>query len=162
MSFEESVLLDVMRAVNAVKLDAVLVGDCAAAMHGVPIATQVIELFIQDTPQNVARIDRFVSLLGPNVKSSRPFEPKSRTIRVEGLSVDIDFVFDVPNAAHFDSVKTRAPLLTIEEVTVRVSHLLDIVDAKKAAGRHEDLAALPLLQQALRRRQDAQKDRKGR
>jgi hypothetical protein len=39
MSFEESVLLELMQAVRAVGLDAIVIGNSAAALHGVPVTT---------------------------------------------------------------------------------------------------------------------------
>jgi hypothetical protein len=47
MSFEESILLELMRAVHDVGLDAVIIGNSAAALHGVPTTTQGIDLFVK-------------------------------------------------------------------------------------------------------------------
>ena len=90
MSFEESILLQLMRAVHDVGLDAVVIGNSAAALHGVPITTQDIDLFVKDTPRNAEKIKQLVETLGDHVMASRPFEPSSRMIRIEGLPVDID------------------------------------------------------------------------
>ena len=150
MSFEESVLLDLMRAVNALNLDTVLVGGFAAAVQGVPVTTQVIELFIQDTPENERNLEQLASALGPQLRASRAFEPRSRTIRIEGLPVDVDFVFELSSLAKSESVKSRSSVVDIEGVSVRVSHLRDIIDAKRAAGRPKDLATVPMLEEFLR------------
>src|SRR5687767_7420837 len=116
MSFEEAVLLEVVRAVNRVKLDALLIGNGAAAVHGVPITTQDIDLFVRDTPRNAGKIDQLVAALGNNVVASRPFEPSSRMIRIEGLPVDVDLIFELSSHVKFESVRSRSVVLTIEGV----------------------------------------------
>lgn len=150
MSFEESVLLELMRAVHDVKLDVVLVGNAAAALHGVPVTTQDVDLFLRDTPRNQEKIKQLVRTLGRHVKASRPFEPSSRMIRIEGLPVDVDLVFELSSHTRFESVKARAQHIVIDDVSLRISDLRDIIEAKRAAGRPKDLAVLPLLEQFLR------------
>ena len=149
MSFEESVLLEVMRAVIQVGLDAIVIGNGAAALQGVPVTTQDIDFLVRETPRNEDKIKDLVAVLGENVRSSRPFEPVSRMIRVEGLPVDIDFVFGLSSRAKFESVKSRAHEITIGDVSIRVADLQDVIAAKRAAGRPKDLATLAILQQYL-------------
>lgn len=158
MSFEEAVLLEVARAVNRVKLDAVLIGNGAAALHGVPITTQDIDLFVRDTPRNADKIDQLVAALGKNVVASRPFEPTSRMIRIEGLPVDVDLVFELSSHAKFESVRARSVVLTIEGVSFRVANLQDVIEAKRAANRLKDQAVLPLLEQFQRVRDALEED----
>jgi len=80
MSFEESILVQIMTAVNTVGLDAIVIGNAAAALHGVPITTQDIDLFVRDTPRNAENIDQLLHELGSQVIASQPFEPVSRMI----------------------------------------------------------------------------------
>jgi predicted nucleotidyltransferase len=150
MSFEESLLLEIMRAVNAVQLDSVVIGNAAAALQGVPLTTQDVDLFLRDTPSNGEKIKQLLRLLGDRVSASRPFEPTSRMMRIEGLAVDIDLVFELSSHAKFESVKARSQVITIEGVSLRISDLQDIIDAKRAAGRPKDLATLPLLEEFVR------------
>lgn len=150
MSFEESILARVARAANSVGLEAILIGNAAAALHGVPVTTQDIDLFVRDTPRNAEKLSRLIAELGDRVIASRPFEPASRMIRIEGLPVDVDLVFELSSRAKFESVRARSVCLTIEDVAVRVACLEDIIDAKRAAGRPKDHATLPLLEEFLR------------
>ena len=150
MSFEESILLELMRAVHDVGLDAVIIGNSAAALHGVPITTQDIDLFVRDTPRNAEKIKQLVKTLGDHISASRPFEPSSRMIRIEGLPVDIDIIFALSSHAKYESVKSRSQVVVIDDVSLRISHLRDIIEAKRAAGRPKDLATLPILEQFLR------------
>ena len=149
MSFEELIVLQVMRAVNQVCLDAVIIGNAAAALQGVPVTTQDIDLFIRDTPQNAEKIQQLVGALGSGVQASRPFEPMSRMIRIEGLPVDIDLVFELSSHEKFESIRARSLVHIIEGVALRLAAIEDIIAAKRAAGRPKDLATLPLLEQFL-------------
>ena len=150
MSFEESLLLQLMRAVEQVRLDVIVVGNAAAALHGVPVTTQDIDLFVRDTPQNAEKIQQLLAALGEPVQASRPFEPVSRMIRIEGLPVDIDLVFELSSHEKFEAVARRSLLHTIEGVPIRLAAMDDIIAAKRAAGRPKDLAVLPLLEQFVR------------
>jgi len=159
MSFEELLFLQVMRAINQVSLDAIVIGNAAAAMHGVPVTTQDIDLFIRDTPQNGQKIQELVETLGNGVQASRPFEPMSRMIRIEGLPVDIDLVFELSSHEKFESIRARSLVHVIEGVSLRLAAIEDIIAAKRAAGRAKDLATLPLLEQFLQvKRAMEQKD----
>ena len=150
MSLENRILLRIMRCVSEAGLDAVVVGNAAAALQGASVMTQDIDLFIRETPRNEEKIKTLVERLGDDVHASRPFEPSSRTIRIEGLPVDIDLVFALSSRAKFESVKSRAVDIQIDGVTVRAAHLQDIIDAKRAAGRPKDHATLPILEDFLR------------
>ena len=37
-----------------VGLDAIVIGNSAAALHGVPVTTQDIDIFVRDTPRNAS------------------------------------------------------------------------------------------------------------
>ena len=150
MSFEESLLLHLMRAVDHVRLDAIVIGNAAAALHGVPVTTQDIDLFIRDTSQNAEKIQQLLSELGDQVQASRPFEPTSRMIRIEGLPVDIDLVFELSSHEKFEAIRARSLVHTIEGVPIRLAAMEDIIASKRAAGRPKDLAVLPLLEQFVR------------
>ena len=147
MSFEESLVLQIMRAVNAVHLDAIVIGNASVALQGLPITTQDIDLFVRETPRNDEKIDQFRRSLGEHLVASRPFEPVSRMIRIEGWAIDIDLVFELSSHESFESIRARSKIVTIDGVPIRLANLADVIAAKRAAGRPKDLAALPLLEQ---------------
>lgn len=160
MSFEESMLLQVARAFQKVQLEAIVIGNAAAALHGVPITTQDIDFFVRDTPRNTEKLAALVEALGEHVVATRPFEPLSRMVRIEGLPIDVDLVFELSSHARFEAIRARSREITIEGVSLRVADLQDVIDAKRAAGRPKDQATLPLLEQfqRVRRAVDDQTD----
>jgi hypothetical protein len=70
-------------------------------------------------------------------------------IRIEGLPVDIDLVFELSSHEKFESIRARSLLHLIEGVPIRLAAMEDIIAAKRAAGRPKDLAVLPLFEQFL-------------
>ena len=158
MSFEDSVLLQLMKAVNAVQLDAIVIGNAAAALHGPPITTPDIDLFVRGTPRNAEKIELLVETMGSHVVASRSFEPTSGMIRIEGLPVDVDFVFELSSHAKFESVRARSTTIIIEDVPIRLSGLQDVIDAKRAATRPKDHAVLNVLEEFLRIRQSMEEE----
>ncbi|MEQ8211083.1 MAG: hypothetical protein RH917_14750 [Lacipirellulaceae bacterium] len=140
------------------KLEAIVIGNSAAALQGVPITTQDIDLFVRDTKVNQEKIKSLVVALGPGVVASRPFEPSSKMIRIEGLAFDIDIVFELSSRVKFESLRSRASEIPIGSGKLKVADLSDVVAAKKAANRPKDVASLPILEHALEVRREMKDD----
>lgn len=56
-------LLQVVRAMNACGLDAVLIGNAGAALHGAPVTTVDFDFFFRGTPANVKRLKQVAKAL---------------------------------------------------------------------------------------------------
>lgn len=148
--FEHSVLVTVVKAFSQVNLEAILVGNAAAAVQGIPQTLQVLEFFLRDTEKNREKLKQALKNFGPNVRAYQPFEPSSNMMRIEGLPADVDLIFQLSSRVRFELLKSRSLRIQFDDVQVQVSQLRDIIDAKQAAGRPKDLATLPILEQALR------------
>lgn len=148
-TWAHSVLEQLAQALKASKLEAIVIGNSAAALRGVPVTTQDIDLFVRETPLNEEKIKALVVELGPGVQASRPFEPSSRMIRIEGLAVEIDIVFQLSSRVKFESLRSRASAVAIGQESLLVADLSDVIDAKRAANRPKDLASLQILENAL-------------
>jgi hypothetical protein len=120
-----------------------------------------VDLFLRDTPRNEEKIKQLVGKLGKRVFASRPFEPTSRMIRIEGLPVDVDLIFELSSHEKFESIRARATVVTIEGVPIRVADLSDVIQATRAAGRPKDQASLTLLEQFQRIKQALDKEQRG-
>ncbi len=160
--FEESILVQVVRAARDVGLDVVLIGNAAAALQGAPVTTRDVDFFVRDTPANRRKVADLARRLGGLVVT-RPGEPLSSMLRLVGGPVEIDFVFSLSSRARFESVRARSLAVRVAATTVRVASLEDVIAAKRATGRAKDLAALPILEQTLRVRGEMRNGpRKGR
>ncbi len=143
MSFEERILVAIAAAAAKVKLECVLIGNAAAALHDVPLTTQDIDLFIRDTKLNRAKVKALAKLLGGN--ASQPFLPISKMMRVTTPDVVVDFVVQLTSGKKFESFRARSTRIKIGSVAMSVASLDDIIESKTAADRDKDRAMLPLL-----------------
>lgn len=129
------------------KLEAILVGNAGAALHGAPVATVDVDFLIRNTPLNFKKINAIAKELGLSV--SQPFKPSSDVIRLYGGAAEVDLMLSFPRKS-FNNIRSRSENIEISGREIRVAGLKDIIDSKKAANRAKDKAALPVLEEALK------------
>ena len=142
-------LVEVARHMNAVKLEAVLIGNAAAALQGAPVTTVDFDFLFRKTPRNLGKLKRLGASLGAVVL--RPYYPASDLYRIvrddDGLQVD--FMVTIHGVRSFEGLRERATSVEIDGVTVLVASLRDIIRSKRAARRPRDLAVLEILEKTL-------------
>lgn len=148
MSFDESFLAELVEALAQSELQAVFIGNAAAALRGVPIMTHDVDLMIRDHPQLDKKLQQFAKIFG--VSLSRPYEPTSRMLRCSGRSIGVDFILSLSSRKSFESIRSRASQIRIGNRVALVATLEDIIAAKEAANRPKDKANLPILKEALK------------
>ena len=89
----------VAKALNEHALEAILIGNMAAALHGAPVSTIDIDLFFRKTPRNMQKLKRVAEV--PGAVILRPYYPVSALFRLQRQSdgLQIDF------AGHIDGVR---------------------------------------------------------
>jgi hypothetical protein len=156
-------LVEVARALSHVKLEAVLIGNAAAALQGAPVTTVDFDFLFRRTPANLAKLKKIAARLKATVL--RPYYPASDLYRVsrdeDGLQVD--FMGTIHGIRSFEGLRDRASVIDLDGVPLRVASLADIIRSKKAARRPRDLAVLDILEKALeeasRRKPEARRRR---
>jgi len=140
----------VVTALSEQKLEAVLIGNAAAAMQGAPVTTLDFDFMFRDTPTNMRRLKSVANSL--NAVILRPFYPVSKLYRVvdDASGLQVDFMPVIHGVRSFEGLRSRAIEHTLGTITVKVASLPDIIASKKAAGRDRDLAVLPILEQTLK------------
>ena len=81
-------LVEIGRALATASLDAVLIGNAAAALHGAPVTTVDFDFLFRRTPRNLQKLKGFARALRAAVL--RPYYPTSdmfRVVRDDGLQV---------------------------------------------------------------------------
>jgi hypothetical protein len=145
----EPLLRLVARVLAKRKLDAVVIGNAAAALQGSPVTTQDIDFMFRDTPPNLRKLRRLADDLDALVL--RPFYPASRLYRVmrdrDGLQ--LDFMAKVDGVRSFASLRSRAMRVSFGNDELLVASLRDIIRSKEAADRPQDRAILPVLRKTL-------------
>jgi hypothetical protein len=141
-------LVEIGRRLREAGLEAVLIGNAAAALQGAPVTTMDFDFFFRKTPRNMAKLKAFAKALRATVL--RPYYPVSDLYRVvrddDGLQVD--FMATAHGLRSFEGVRARSTVVAIEDVLIAVASLADIIKSKRAAGRPRDRAVLEILEKA--------------
>jgi hypothetical protein len=141
-------LVEVGRALIAVSLEAVLIGNAAAALQGAPVTTVDFDFLFRSTPRNLAKLRALADRLRATVL--RPYYPASGLFRVtrddDGLQVD--FMTRIHGVKSFEGLRDRATPIDIDGTTLLVASLDDVIRSKKAARRPRDLAVIEVLEKA--------------
>jgi predicted nucleotidyltransferase len=142
-------LNSVVAALAQARLEAVLIGNAAAALQGAPVTTLDFDFMFRATPVNLKKLKDFASRL--NAVILRPYYPASALFRVanddEGLQAD--FMPAIHGVKSFNSLRSRAEKFEIGGHKLWVADLADVIASKRAAGRPRDRAVLEILQKTL-------------
>jgi hypothetical protein len=142
-------LAEVGRRINEVGLEAILIGNAAAALRGAPVTTVDFDFLFRRTPRNILKLKALARRLRATIL--RPFYPASDLYRLvrddDGLQVD--FMGTIHGIRSVEGVRDRSSEIEIAGVPLRVAALADIIRSKRAAGRPRDVAVLEVLETAL-------------
>ena len=143
-----SILGEVGNAMEAIHLDAVLIGNAAAALQGAPVTTIDLDFMFRVTPGNLRKLKALARRLEAVVM--RPFYPISDLYRVvrEEDGLQVDFMATIHGIRSYEGLRSRATTIAVGGATLRVASLADIIKSKRAAGRPRDKAVLEILERA--------------
>ena len=130
-------------------LEAVLIGNAAAALQGAPVTTIDVDFLFRKTPANLKKLKAIASDLDAVIL--RPYYPVSGMFRIacDADGLQLDFMTVVDGIPSFEGLRKRATPMRFEDARLYVATLADIIRSKKAAGRARDLAVLPLLEKTV-------------
>ncbi len=141
-------LVEIGRRLRLVKLEAVLIGNAAAALQGAPVTTVDFDFLFRKTPGNLRKLRALARALDATIL--RPYYPASDLYRVvrdtDGLQ--LDFMATIHGVRSFEGLRARALAVEIDDVSMLVASLEDIIRSKKAARRPRDLAVIEILEKA--------------
>lgn len=139
-------LAEVTRGLQAVNLDAVLIGNAAAALQGAPVTTIDFDFLFRKTPRNLAKLKTLATRLRATIL--RPYYPVSNLYRVvrEDDGLQLDFMVTIHGIRSYEGVRDRASTIDFGGASLRVASLADIIRSKRAAGRPRDRAVLEILE----------------
>ncbi|PWT98330.1 MAG: hypothetical protein C5B51_29550 [Terriglobia bacterium] len=143
------ILARIARLFAAHGLEAVVVGNAAAALQGAPVTTVDIDFFFRRTPANLRKLTAIARDL--DAVLLKPHYPASRMIRIsrdeDGLQ--LDFMSEIDGIRSFEGIRRRSREVSFAGTVLRIASLPDIIKSKKAAGRPRDVAVLPILEKTL-------------
>lgn len=143
-------LNSVVAALAEVRLEAILIGNAAAAIQGAPVTTVDFDFMFRATPPNLAKLKKFARRMEAVIL--RPYYPASALYRVvnDDRGLQADFMPAIHGVKSFNSLRSRAEKVQLGLHWLWVAHLADIIASKRSAARPRDKAVLPVLEATLR------------
>ncbi len=142
-------LIDLLSAFAEEKVDYLLVGGQAVALHGVPRFTKDADLWLRDTTENLERAKRALSSFGAPAGTLRALD-EARGLDVVWMGhapARIDLMKHVPGG-DFDAAFQARAIFDAAGVTVSCVSKADLIAHKRASGRPQDLVDADLLERA--------------
>ena len=158
----QPVLARIAAALESSGLEAVLIGNAAAALQGAPVTTLDFDFMFRKTKTNVEKMKRFATALNAGIL--RPYYPASSLYRVmnDDTGLQVDFMPMIHGIRSFESLRSRATSLEVSGSKLLVADLRDILKSKRAAGRPKDRAVLSVLETTLHEQEITSKEKRRR
>ena len=104
-------LVRLLQAFDAAKLETVLIGNAAAAIHGAPVTTLDFDFMFRATPTNLRKLKAVASALGAVIL--RPYYPVSNLYRMvdDATGLQADFMPAIHGVRSFEGLRAH-PLLS--------------------------------------------------
>ncbi|MDE3196336.1 MAG: nucleotidyltransferase [Acidobacteriota bacterium] len=152
----EPVLIEVARALRESGLEAILIGNAAAALRGAPVTTIGLDFLIRKTAANRKKLDEIAEVLGAVV--FEPHYPVSGLFRVmrDDDTLQLDFMTRIHGIRSFNALRSRAGRIAVGQEAISVASLADIIASKRAASRPRDRQVIDVLEETLNRKSGAQ------
>ena len=144
-------IAQVCSRLNAVEARYLVVGASAMQLWGTTRATRDIDILIEPTENNAARVLAALSQLGFGIASE--FTPKdviSRAVTMIGDIPNVDILTRAWNV-RWSEAHPRATAFEVEGVSIPTASLADLI-ASKQTGRLQDAADIEVLEEIRRLR----------
>jgi len=135
---------DLLRSLNAHKVDYVIIGATAFPPHGYARATLDIDLFIRPEPQNANRVLVALRDFGYDISDITLEDLLTKKVLIRQYLVETD-IHPFVSGVTFDQVWENKISGTFGKEKVYYASLYDIILMKEAAGRPKDLEDLKVL-----------------
>ena len=145
----EPLLAKLARVFAEHRLEAVMVGNAAAALHGAPVTTLDVDFMFRKTDANLKKLKAVAKSLEASILV--PYYPVSQLYRVvrDDQGLQLDFMGRLDGIRSYESLRSRATEVPFGQHELKVASLADIIKSKKAAGRPRDVAVLEVLRKTL-------------
>src|SRR3984957_21107850 len=149
------ILFTLARVLDEAGLEAVMIGNAAAALHGAPVTTLDFDFLFRKTPVNLRKLKAVAKSLGAMLL--RPYYPASDLFRIEpdDDSLHVDFMSRIDGVRSLATLRRRASRIDFGGHVLMVADLADIIKSKKAAGLPRDRAVLEILKRRWMKRRKA-------
>ncbi len=142
---------DLLSSFTGADVRFMVVGAYALAYHGHVRATKDLDVWVECSPANAARVYAALADFGAALDAVRPqdFEDPRTVFQIGVTARRIDVVCSV-TGVEFGPAWKRRETLQIEELSVPVIGLEDIIQNKRSTGRLQDAADVEALERLRR------------
>jgi hypothetical protein len=145
----ESLLHRIAKVLAEHRLEAVMVGNAAAALHGAPVTTLDIDFMFRKTPLNLKKLKAVArSFEAVILKSYYRVSDLFRVINDE-QGLQLDFMSKLHGIRSFESLRARSSPINFGQHQLKIASLADIINSKRATGRDRDVAVIDILEKTL-------------
>jgi len=151
-------LTSVLRAMQQHRLEAILIGNAGAALHGAPVTTLDFDFMFRETPVNLRKLKAVARSLRGVIM--RPYYPVSKLYRLTAdlTGLQVDFMPVIHGVRSFNSLRSRASRIEVGGHPLLLASLEDIIKSKRSAARLQDAAVLPILEATLHEKDTAKSE----
>lgn len=149
----EPILAKIAKALHECRLDAILVGNAAAALQGAPVTTLDFDFMFRNTPLNLKKLRKFASGFG--MSFSQPYYPASDLYRLVNneSGLQLDFMSVLHGVRSFEALRSNSTEIRFRGASLQVAALKDVINSKRALGRKKDNAVLDILEKTEREKE---------
>jgi len=151
----ESDLKVLAKLLDEVKLEAVMIGNAAAAINGSPVTTLDVDFIVPQTSQTYRAIVLLAQKTGSVLQELKLIDDRYmyQLIPKSPEGMQLDFLYELASKDRYEKLKERAMSVDFGGHPLYVATLEDIIRAKQAANRPKDVAVLPILNLTLEEQQ---------
>jgi hypothetical protein len=154
-------LLDFLDALNEAKAKYLVVGGHAVGLHGHSRATKDLDVWIGQDAVNRDAVIRALRAFGAPESAVRNLASASRDefVFLGHPPQRIDLLQGIPGVEDFEGSYARRACVSIEDVDVNVIGFEDLLVAKRAAGRPQDLVDVARLEKVRAKELELERER---
>ena len=146
----------IAKALHKARLETIMVGNSAAALHGAPVTTVDIDFMFRKTSANLRKLKAFADELDAQIL--KPHYPVSSLYRVvnDDAGLQADFMSILHGIKSFENLRSDAVEVEFEGYKLKVASLEKIIHSKKTLGRPRDQAVIEILERTLNEKRKRQ------
>lgn len=133
---------DFIQAMNNHNVEYILVGGYAVILHGYRRVTGDMDIWVKRTKENYSKLTHaFAEFRLPlfDMTEQKFLDAETADVFSYGRPpVSIDIITEL-KGVQFDEAFSQAQIFNENELMIRFLHFNNLIQAKKAAGRHKDL-----------------------
>jgi predicted nucleotidyltransferase len=122
-------------------VDFILVGAYALAAQGYPRSTLDIDIWVDPTKENSMKVFKALSEFGAPLEKIGPnsFEQNGIMFQIGVAPCRIDIITEISGDIDFQSAMNRAKQVKIEDISLNILSIEDLIKNKEATGRPKDV-----------------------